>query len=121
MARTRQNRRPYLAWTNDADYLAKLSPEDRQFYERFIGEYYRNATLHAVLDKDTRRERWRAYQANRRDLLTRHRVDPQTALDGGVLPNPPAPPSENDLIDEIDQDDALARAEQGEDTDWEPE
>lgn len=77
-------RRPFLNWQVDFDYLDTLSPEDLKWIQKFSDEFYSNGTRAPLQDRDQLRERWRAYQANRRDLATRRGVDPHTAELAGM-------------------------------------
>jgi len=60
---------------NDADYLSRLSPEDRAFYQQFIAEYYygrkpedRSKCLHS---DDQMRQRWNEQYKERHDFYSR--------------------------------------------------
>lgn len=59
---------------NDADYLDRLTPEEREYYQRFVAEYYfgrrpadRREAFH---DPQQMRELWNSQYAERNDCLS---------------------------------------------------
>jgi hypothetical protein len=84
----------HVNWAVDYDYADDLSPEDQAWLSRFTDEFYLSKAKPELQNQEQTRERWRAYKAGQRDLMSRG------ATLGKAVPRLPRRPADHSTEDQ---------------------